>query len=90
MRLDTVLATVQQWAFQRDPCELNTEAIQEDTVLSRVGPERRPSFVEILNRFLVSESSTEAQSIETGRTGTSWTQQTMVLEGETYELVIRR
>ena len=38
-RLDVVLATVQQWAFQRDPCEVNTDAILEDSVLSMVGPE---------------------------------------------------
>ena len=37
-RLDTVLARVEQLAFRRDPCDLNTNAIQEDSVLSRVGP----------------------------------------------------
>lgn len=87
--LDRVLATVQDWAFQPDPCEVRTDAIQEDSVLSRVGPERRPSYAAIVNRFPVSdESSDEAQSIQTGSVGTSWTQRTMVFEGETYKLVI--
>ena len=89
--IDIDLATVQQWAFQRDPCDVNTDAIQEDSVLSRVGPERRPSYVAILDRYGVSdETSSEAQNIETGSAGTSWTQQTKIFEGETYKLAIRR
>ena len=90
-QIDRVLATVQEWAFQRDPCEVNTDSIRDDSVLSRVGPERRPSYVEILDRFGgASETSSEDPTERTTSVGTELTHQTTVFRGESYKLVIRR
>ena len=89
--LDHVLATVQHWAFQKDPCAVNTDAIREDSVLSRVGPERRPSFVEIVERLGGAEEvSSEDQTENATSVGTASTTQASVFVGESYRLVIRR
>ena len=92
MHLDTVLATVQQLAFQRDPCNVNTNAIQEDSVLSMVGPERRPSYVAILERWGgADETSVEDQTDASTRSQVSGTTgRTTVFQGRSYTLVISR
>ena len=91
-RLDVVLATVQQWAFQRDPCNVNTDAIQEDSVLSRVGPETCPSFVEIVESLRGDDGPTseEADSTAMRSEAMAPTEPTTVFHGESYQLVIRR
>ena len=91
-RLDVVLATVEQWAFQRDHCNVNTDAIQEDSVLSRVGPETRPSFLEIVERRRGDDGPTSEEPGSTARRSEAMapTEPTTVFHGESYQLVIRR
>ena len=91
-RLDVVLATVEQWAFQRDHCNVNTDAIQDDSVLSRVGPETRPSFLEIVERLRGDDEQTseEPDNTTVRSQAIAPTVQTTVYHGVSYQLVIRR
>ena len=88
-RLDVVLATVQQLAFQQDRCEVNTAAVQEDSVLSRVGPEQRPSFVEILDGLRGDDDNTSDDEAEALRIEEAPTRPLTVFHGESYRLEIR-
>ena len=87
-----ILTTVREWAFQPEQFEGDLEAIHGDSTLSYVRTEPPASYLEIVNRYLPTDLSSQENETES-ETGTASmkmnvTQPRTVFEGPSYRVDI--
>ena len=88
-----ILSTVELWAFQKESCDVDTDVIDEDTILSLARQEPRNSFIEIRNGIMGHDVSSVGTVLgdDVARTITPERQMMgKVFMGQSYKLVIMK
>ena len=92
LSVQDVLLTVEQWAFQPEWCEVDTNVVQEDSVLSLAQVHARDSFIEIRNG-LVGQDDSMVETRTREATVSDMTERRRMertFEGTSYRLTIKR
>ena len=88
--LQEILTTVESWAFQPEGSEVDTNLIQQDSVLSLAEQGVRDSYVETRNGLgWEEESVSEIRTREATETEMTQVQRERIFEGRSYRLVIQ-